>query len=62
MLVGVLFWKFGAPIKAFLEKYLMLVSIGFLVTVVGGFLIAGAVTNGQKASDQCTAAATAPAR
>jgi membrane protein YqaA with SNARE-associated domain len=62
MLVGVLFWKFGAPIKAFLEKYLMLVSIGFLVTVVGGFLIAGAMTNGQKASDQCTAAATAPAR
>jgi membrane protein YqaA with SNARE-associated domain len=62
MLVGVLFWKFGAPIKAFLEKYLALVSIGFLVTVVGGFVIAGAVTNGQKASDQCTAAATAPAR
>jgi membrane protein YqaA with SNARE-associated domain len=62
MLVGVLFWKFGAPIKAFLEKYLALASIGFLVTVVGGFVIAGAVTNGQKASDQCTAAATAPAR
>lgn len=62
MLVGVLFWKFGAPIKAFLEKYLTLVSIGFLVTVVGGFVIAGAMTNGQKASDQCTAAATAPAR
>lgn len=60
MLVGLLFWKFGAPIKTFLEKYLTLVSIGFLVAVVGGFVIAGSLTNGGKASDQCTAASAAP--
>lgn len=61
MLVGVLFWKFGAPIKAFLEKYLTLVSIGFLAAVLGGFVIAGSVTGGDTASDQCSAAATATA-
>lgn len=55
MLVGILFWKFGAPIKIFIEKYLTYVCIGFLVLVVGGFLLAGALTNGQGASDVCTA-------
>ncbi len=44
MLVGVLFRLFGAPIKAFIEKYLGLVSAVFLVLVVGGFLVAGALT------------------
>ena len=38
MLVGFLFWKFGRPIKAFIEKYLGLVSAAFLVAVVGGFI------------------------
>jgi membrane protein YqaA with SNARE-associated domain len=56
MLVGVLFWKFGAPIKAFLEKYLTYVSIGFLVLVVGGFIAASALTGGHGASDTCSAA------
>src|SRR3546814_1009096 len=39
LLVGILFRLFGAPIKAFLDKYLAWVAGGFLVGVVGGFLI-----------------------
>src|SRR5688500_16837498 len=38
MIVGVLFRLFGRPIKAFIDKYLGLVTIGFVVLVVGGFL------------------------
>ena len=34
MLVGFLFWKFGAPIKAFIEKYLAMLSAAFLVLIV----------------------------
>lgn len=45
MLVGFLFWKFGAPIKAFLEKYLTILSILFVVVVVGGFVMASALSN-----------------
>lgn len=41
MLVGVLFWKYGAAIKPFIEKYLGWLSAAFLVLLVGGFLIAG---------------------
>jgi membrane protein YqaA with SNARE-associated domain len=41
MLVGVLFWKFGKPIKAIIDKYLGLVSAAFLILLVGGFLAAG---------------------
>ncbi|WP_374524540.1 YqaA family protein, partial [Sphingopyxis sp.] len=42
MLVGILFRLFGAPIKAFIDKYLMWVAGAFLVAVVAGFLIIGA--------------------
>jgi membrane protein YqaA with SNARE-associated domain len=38
MIVGVLFRLFGAPIKAFIDKYLGLATIGFVVLVVGGFI------------------------
>ena len=38
MIVGVLFRMFGAPIKAFIDKYLGLVTVGFIILVVGGFL------------------------
>jgi membrane protein YqaA with SNARE-associated domain len=38
MIVGVLFRLFGAPIKRFIDKYLGLVTVGFVVLVVGGFL------------------------
>jgi len=60
MLVGVLFWKFGAPIKGFIEKYLAWISGGFLVLLVGGFFLASALTSnhGGGADDQCSRAAT----
>ncbi len=63
MLVGVLFWKFGAPIKAFLDKYLVWASAAFVVAVIGGFLAVGALTGGHKGSDACAKAPalTAPA-
>ncbi|APG62182.1 cytochrome B [Sphingorhabdus lutea] len=41
MLVGFLFWKFGAPIKVFIEKYLGILSAAFLILVIGGFIIVG---------------------
>jgi membrane protein YqaA with SNARE-associated domain len=50
MLVGFLFWKFGAPIKVFLEKYLTYISIAFVVLVVGGFVAAGMFTGGKATS------------
>lgn len=37
MIVGVLFRLFGAPIKAFIDRYLGLVTAAFIVLVVGGF-------------------------
>jgi membrane protein YqaA with SNARE-associated domain len=55
VLVGFLFWKYGAPIKTFIEKYLALVSASFLVLLVGGFVLVGALTgegNGQ-GNDMC---------
>ena len=38
MIVGVLFRLFGARIKRFIDRYLGLVTVGFVVLVVGGFL------------------------
>ena len=37
-LVAILLFKYGAPIKAFIEKYFDLISIGFLVLLIGGFV------------------------
>jgi len=60
MLVGILFWKFGAPIKEFIEKYLALVSAAFFVLVAGGFLAIGLLGGGgdeeSGAQDQCSQA------
>ena len=54
MLVGVLFRLFGAPIKRFIDKYLGLVTAGFIVLVVGGFaaitLLSG---EGDATADRC---------
>lgn len=36
--VAALLWKFGAPIQAFIEKRLMLVTSAFLVLLIGGFV------------------------
>ncbi|WP_176590368.1 YqaA family protein [Sphingobium sp. EM0848] len=62
MLVGFLFWKFGSPIKAFIEKYLGLLSAAFLVLVVGGFIAASALTGGGDKSDKCSHATMATLR
>ena len=58
MIVGVLFRLFGAPIKRFIDKYLGLVTAGFVVLVISGFL---ALTflggEGEETHDKCEAAA-----
>ena len=38
-LVAGLFYFFGAPIKKFIDKYFELLTIAFLVLLVGGFLV-----------------------
>jgi membrane protein YqaA with SNARE-associated domain len=60
MIVGLLFRLFGAPIKRFIDKYLGLVTIGFVVLVVGGFLALTMLSGGDPAkTDKCTAASAA---
>ena len=60
MLVGVLFRLFGAPIKAFIDKYLGLATAIFAVVVVGGFIAAAMLSGGsQETSAVCEAAAAA---
>lgn len=64
MIVGVLFRLFGAPIKAFIDKYLALATAGFVLVVVGGFVAAVMLSGGGKAANEkCEAAAalSAPA-
>ena len=38
-LVGTLIWKFGKPIKIFIDKYFNLLTIVFTVLLVGGFVV-----------------------
>ena len=38
-LITWLLWKFGAPIKTFIEKYLGFLTILFFVLLLGGFLV-----------------------
>ena len=58
LIVGVLFRLFGRPIKAFIDKYLGLATLGFVVLVVGGFLAITLIEgHGSKTSDRCAAAA-----
>jgi membrane protein DedA with SNARE-associated domain len=55
MLVGALFWKFGPPIKNFIDKYLAWVTAGFLVLVVGGFIAFSMLAGGgAEKSDKCS--------
>jgi membrane protein YqaA with SNARE-associated domain len=61
MFVGVLFRLFGAPIKRFIDKYLGLVTAGFVVLVVGGFLALTLLEGGGEATqDKCETAALDP--
>lgn len=58
MIVGILFRLFGAPIKAFIDKYLIWVTGAFLVAVVAGFLVIGALSGGkgERKVDKCSGA------
>jgi len=62
ILVGVLFWNFGAPIKAFIEKYLALLSAAFLILLVSGFVAASALSGGGQKNDRCSHATMATLR
>ena len=62
MLVGILFWKFGRPIKAFIEKYLALLSALFLLLVVGGFVAISTFSGTGHESDACSHATMATVR
>jgi membrane protein YqaA with SNARE-associated domain len=53
VLVGFLFWKFGAPIKAFIDRYLTIISIIFVVLVVGGFVAVAMSGGGAKSVGKC---------
>ena len=58
LIVGVLFRMFGAPIKAFIDKYLGLATAGFVVVVIGGFIAASLLSGGSKQTDaKCAAVA-----
>lgn len=62
MIVGVLFRLFGAPIKAFIDKYLALVTAAFVVAVVAGFLALTMLGGGTKETDEkCEVAASSVA-
>ncbi len=62
MIVGLLFRLFGAPIKTFIDRYLGLVTIGFVVVVVAGFLAVSLLDGGGGGHDACDAMTTLPAR
>ncbi len=38
-LIGWLIWKYGAPIKGFIDKYFNWIVIAFTVLLIGGFLL-----------------------
>ncbi|MCX7284219.1 MAG: DedA family protein [Novosphingobium sp.] len=60
MIVGVLFRLFGAPIKRFIDKYLGLVTVGFVVLVVGGFLAVTMLGGGETAEAKAKCEQAAP--
>lgn len=63
MIVGLLFQFFGAPIKRFIDKYLGLVTAGFIAAVLAGFAAIMLLGGGEDgAADACAAVTTVPAR
>jgi len=58
MIVGILFRVFGAPIKRFIDKYLGLVTAGFIVLVVGGVLAVTMIGGGDEDIQDTCASAT----
>jgi len=39
LLVAAFIWKFGAPVKYYIDKYFNLITIAFMVLLVGGFVL-----------------------
>lgn len=37
--VGGLIWKFGPPIKAFIDRYFNLLAVAFTILLIGGFVV-----------------------
>ncbi|MCJ2189146.1 YqaA family protein [Novosphingobium beihaiensis] len=63
MIVGVLFRLFGAPIKAFIDKYLGLVTVGFVALIIAGFLAIAFLGGGsEQTSEKCASATMATLR
>src|SRR5690606_3725008 len=60
MTVGILFRLFGRPIKAFIDKYLGLLTGLFVVLVIGGFIAFTQIDRGAsgEVQDKCEAATT----
>lgn len=58
MVVGVLFRVFGAPIKRVIDEYLGTVTTAFVLLVVGGFIVASQLADGEEsgAADPCDGA------
>ena len=61
MIVGVLFRLFGAPIKAFIDRYLGLVTAAFIVAVVSGFAAITLLGGNDNAATSTCETATTPA-
>jgi membrane protein YqaA with SNARE-associated domain len=61
MIVGVLFRLFGAPIKAFIDRYLIWVTLGFVALVIGGFLAVSLLTGHHTGAVDACAGAAMPA-
>ena len=63
MTVGVLFRLFGAPIKAFIDRYLGMLTTAFVLLLVGGFVVASYVgtSEGDTTRDKCQMQAPAAA-
>jgi membrane protein YqaA with SNARE-associated domain len=61
MIVGLLFRLFGAPIKSFIDKYLGLVTLGFVALVIAGFAALALLDGGNEAeaADPCATVQTA---
>lgn len=38
-LVAAFIWKFGAPVKGFIDRYFNIISIVFMILLVGGFVL-----------------------
>jgi len=57
MIVGVLFRLFGAPIKAWIDRYLGLAVAGFVALILAGFIALAVMSSHKSAgADECSGA------